>query len=124
MVSFWRNPILRSLLIGVLTVGGTMLLIKQSLPGTYDPEVYKMLGFRPGPFRSDRITIVQVGCAWVALSIIGSYIWHTRRLDRTTAAGKSADALMWLQYILLLLLALFMWMSLPSGEPSTEPFFG
>jgi hypothetical protein len=105
-------------------VGGTVLLIKQSLPGTYDPEVYKMLGFRPGPFRKDIVTIVQVGWAWVALSIIGSYIWHTRRLDRTTAAGKSADALMWLQYILLLLLALFMWMIIPNPATSTEPFFG
>ena len=101
-----------------------MLIVKQSSPGWHDPDVIKLLGFRPGLFRDDIITIVQVGWVWVALSIIGSYIWHTRRLDRTTAAGKSADALMWLQYILLLLLALFMWIGIPNEATSTEPFFG
>jgi hypothetical protein len=103
-----------------------MLLVKEITPAWHDPVVNKLFDRPAGPglFRDDVITLIQIGWAWVALSIIGSYIWHTRRLDRTTVAGKSADALMWLQYIVLLLLALLMWLFIPNPANSTEPFFG
>jgi uncharacterized membrane protein YfcA len=101
------------------------LLVKQSRPGWYEPDISKLLGLPPALFRYDIITIVQIGWAWVALSIVGSYVGHTWRLDRTTVAGKSADVLMWLQYILLLMLALFMWIGIPeAAELNEEPFFG
>ncbi|QIX60857.1 hypothetical protein HER32_06575 [Hymenobacter sp. BT18] len=58
----------------------------------------------------------------MALSIVGSYVWHTRHLDRKTVAGTVSEILMWLLYALLLLLALYIWYFMPEPpDPNHEP---
>ncbi|QIX60856.1 hypothetical protein HER32_06570 [Hymenobacter sp. BT18] len=54
------------------------------------------------------VVISRLSWAWVLLSIVGSYVWHTRRLDRTTRVGVVADALMLMQYACWLVLTLVM----------------
>jgi hypothetical protein len=125
MLSLWHNPVLRSLLIGVLTVGVAVMFVMTCFTGIYSSVLGGRFGLPTNLFRYQIITIAQIGWAWVGLSIVGSYVWHTRRLNRTTTAGKAADVMMWQQYILLLLLALLLYLAIPNAaKPGTEPFFG
>jgi hypothetical protein len=122
---FWSNPVLRSLLIGVFTVGGTVLFLGACMPGLHDSDVGSLFGLPHNLSRGQIVTIVQISWAWIALSIIGSYILHTWHLDRTTHPGKLADTIMWFQYVVLLLLALWLYLGIPdAAKPGNEPFFG
>ena len=125
MSYFWSSPVLRSLMVGVFTVGGAMLFLTACLPGLYNPHVGSLFGLPHTLSRSQVITIAQIVWAWIALSIIGSYGWHTRYLDRTTRMGNLAYGLMRFQYVLLLLLALLLYIIIPNeAKPGNEPFFG
>jgi hypothetical protein len=125
MSSFWHNPVLRSLLLGVLTVGVAVMFVITCFRGTYSPVLGGLFGLPSILFRDQIITIAQIGWAWISLSIVGSYAWHTWHLDRTTHLGKLADEIMWIQYVVLLLLALLLYLAIPNeAKPGTEPFFG
>jgi len=125
MPYFLSNPVLRSVLIGVLTVGVAVMFVITCFTGLYSLVLGGLFGLPTNLFRDQIITIAQIGWAWVALSIVGSYVWHTWHLDRTTRLGTLADSMMWFQYVVLLLLALLMYMGIPNeAKPGTEPFFG
>ena len=125
MFSFWHNPVLRSLLIGVFTVGGTLLFLMACLPGLHDSDVGALFGLPHALNRGQILTIAKISWAWIAFSIIGSYVWHTRHLDRTTRTGKLADTLIWFQYVLQLLLALLIYIGIPNeAKPGNDTFFG
>lgn len=103
-------PVLRSLLIGLLTVAGLLGLFLAAQPGMYDYDVTQ-------PSRSVYshgfvVALSRLGWAWVALCIVGSYVWHTRRLDRSTTAGVLAEVLMLGQYVLWLVFVLALQMFL------------
>lgn len=123
MLSFLRGPVVRSLLIGIVALGGTVVLRCVSGAGFYDRHVAGLPGL-PTNLSYDGIVLVyQMGWAWIALSIVGSYVWHTRHLDRKTVAGTGAEVLMWLLYALLLLLALLMWVFMPEPYVPGQPHF-
>lgn len=125
MNPFWSNPVRRSLLIGVLTVGVAVMFVMTCFTGIYGSLLGGRFGLPSNLFRHQIITIAQIGWAWVALSIAGSYLGHTEHLDRTTHLGTEAASLMRSQYVWLLLLALLMWLAIPNAaQPGTEPFFG
>lgn len=107
MRSFLFGQLIRSLLIGVVAIGITVWLYWSGLGLTIEGTRVKY----------------QLALAWVALSIGGSYVWHTRRLDRKTVAGTVSEILMWLLYALLLLLALRIWFFMPEPfDPNKRPF--
>jgi hypothetical protein len=114
MFSFWHNPVLRSLLIGAFTIGGTVLFLRVCSRNWYDPDVGALFGLPHILNRDQVLTFAPIGWAWIVLSIVGSYVGHTRHLDRTTRMGKLADTLMWFQYVLLLLLALLIYIGIPN----------
>jgi hypothetical protein len=125
MSSFWHNPVLRSFLLGVLTVGVALAFVMTCFTGIYGSLLGGRFGLPSNLFRHQIITIAQIGWAWISLSIVGSYAWHTWYLDRTTHLGKLADEIMWIQYVVLLLLALLLYLAIPNeAKPGTEPFFG
>ena len=122
---FWPNPVLRSVLIGVFTVGGTVLFLRVCSQNWYDPDMGALFGLPHILNRGQVLTFAPIGWAWIVFSIIGSYIWHARHLDRTTRVGNLADTIMWFQYVVLLLLALLMYIGIPNeAKPGNEPFFG
>jgi hypothetical protein len=97
-------PVLRSLLIGLLTVAGLLGLFLAAQPGMYNYDVTQ-----PGRSVYSHgfvVALSRLGWVWVALSIVGSYVWHTRRLNRTTRAGVVAEVLMLVQYVFWLVLQL------------------
>jgi hypothetical protein len=125
MPYFLSNPVLRSLLLGMLTVGIAVMFVITCFPGLYSPVLGGLFGLPSGLFRDQIITIAQIGWAWISLSIVGSYVWHTWDLDRTTHLDKLADEIMWIQYVVLLLLALLLYLAIPNAaKPGTEHFFG
>jgi hypothetical protein len=87
-----------------LVVAGLLGLFLAAQPGMYDYGVTQ-----PGRSVYSHgfvVALSRMGWAWVALSIVGSYVWHTRHLDRTTRTGIVAEVLMLLQYVLWLVLLL------------------
>ncbi|AHJ95453.1 hypothetical protein Hsw_PA0120 (plasmid) [Hymenobacter swuensis DY53] len=117
-------PVLRSLLIGFVTFCGLLALFLAS-----DFELYtEYLAGLPGlpvlysyrVYYSILIIICRLSWVWVLLSIVGSYVWHTRRLDRTTRVGVVADVLMLVQYACWLALALVMQFFMFDGLGITE----
>jgi hypothetical protein len=95
-------PIIRSLLIGLLVVGGLLGLSLAAWPQLHDYDVAQ-----PGRSVYSHgfvVVLSRLGWVWIGASIIGSYVWHTRRLNRTSRAGVLAEVLMLLQYVFWLVL--------------------
>lgn len=99
-------PILRSLLIGILTIGGLLVLLVAGDVELYTDYLAGLPGLPSAYSYPVVVLICRLSWAWVALSIASSYVWHTRRLDRTTRMGTVADALMAVQYACWVVLAL------------------
>ncbi|RPD44104.1 hypothetical protein DNI29_22160 [Hymenobacter sediminis] len=98
-------PLLRSLLLGLLTFCGLLLLFAASDIELYTDYLAGLPGLPKVYSYTALVIICRLSWAWVVLSIVISYVWHTRRLDRTTRLGLVADALMLLQYACWLVLA-------------------
>jgi hypothetical protein len=106
-------PIIRSLLIGMLLVGGLLALFLAATPSVYQHYLVRQPGLHPAHSRAVMTTISRLGWAWVILGIVGAHVWHTRHLDRTTRSGVVAEALMLLQYVLWLVLGMALQLVLP-----------
>lgn len=69
-------PIIRSLLIGMLLVGGLLALFLAATPNVYQHYLIKQPGLHPAHSRAVMTTISRLGWAWVILHCWGALVAH------------------------------------------------
>jgi len=123
--SVLRQPVCRSLLIGVLIAGPAYWLLLAGRPGYYQEHLAGVPGLPLICTGSLTHTISKLAWTWIGVGIIWSYLGHTRHLTRATPAGYWANCLMWLLYAGLCWLAYLLYDSWPDDiVPGREPFLG
>jgi hypothetical protein len=125
LLTVLRQPVLRSLLLGLVLAAPAYWLLRAGMPGFYANHLAGVPGLPLSCTGALTHTISQVAWAWLGIGSIWSYLGHTRHLVRATPAGYWATCLMWLLYAGLCWLAYLLYDSWPDDiVPGREPFFG
>ncbi|RZJ94610.1 MAG: hypothetical protein EOO60_02670 [Hymenobacter sp.] len=112
------------MLIGLILAVPAWGLMRAGLPRFYYTHLAGLPGLPPVYVGGVTAITSKLAWAWIGLGISWSYGWHTRRLLRSTPAGRWAYRFMWLLYTWLFMLAGLVYFSIPDYTPSDEPFFG